>query len=88
MRNPTPSSLLDILSPLLEARNSADLDNPLLCQSILDPLCPTEHSGFYATARRRELSMNIVKERALAANYQGVWAMVLELVILLEDTRR
>ena len=87
-QKPTPASLNEVISPLLEAREDSDPDGPLICQSILEPLCPTEHRDYYLSARRPGLGLSVLKERVLSGSYSEPWVMILELVILLEDVLR
>ena len=77
--NPVPSNLIEILSPLLEDESS---------QVILKPLCPTEHGSYYVTARRPGLCLSVLKERISSGEYLDTWVMLMELVILLEDSLR
>ena len=78
-QKPIPNDLVKILSPLLEAESS---------QVILKPLCPTEHGNYYVTARRPGLCLSVLKERISNGEYPDTWVMLLELVILLEDSLR
>ena len=87
-QKPIPTFLNDVLSPLLEAREDSDSERPLVCQSVLEPLCPTEHRDYYLSARRPGLGLRVLKERALSGSYSESWVMILDLVILLEDALR
>ncbi|KAI6660874.1 protein polybromo-1-like [Oopsacas minuta] len=83
-QKPNPNDLNKILSPLLKARENST--NSLNCEIILEPLCPTEHGNFYVTARRPGLCLSVLRERINGDEYSETWVMLLELVILLEDT--